>query len=396
MMPPVVERAALPAGLEAVERVAPEGIIHAPKLERQIVNERPVEVRREHHIQPIVHEREHRIQPIIKTEATTEQPIIQQDRNVVHAPIVERAALPAGLEAVERVAAEGIIHAPKVAKDVVVEHPVQIKHEHHVQPIIHEREHHIQPIIKTEVTAEQTHLKTDRNVVLEPIVERAALPMGLEAVERAGPEGVIHRAKLEKEVIVEHPVQIKHERHIQPIIHEREHHIQPIIKTEVTTQQTVIEKENTVMLPPIIEPTVMVGTRSAAPVMAAAPLAAAPLAAAPIVATTTLPRNAGLNSGGLLESEPRLASAGAVPPLMTGEREVYNRNLGAGNHTGSTLGHTQSGTTGETHVGIGQKIKGAMKEVQGTITRNPAKKEEGRMLMHGGGDPATTGRTGGL
>jgi hypothetical protein len=38
--------------------------------------------------------------------------------------------------------------------------------------------------------------------------------------------------------------------------------------------------------------------------------------------------------------------------------------------------------------GFGQKIKGAIKEVQGTITRNPAMKEEGKMLMQGV-DPVT-------
>jgi hypothetical protein len=49
-----------------VERVAPKGIIHAPKVETMVVDERPVEVRREHHVQPIIHEREHRIQPTIE------------------------------------------------------------------------------------------------------------------------------------------------------------------------------------------------------------------------------------------------------------------------------------------------------------------------------------------
>jgi hypothetical protein len=42
----------------------------------------------------------------------------------------------------------------------------------------------------------------------------------------------------------------------------------------------------------------------------------------------------------------------------------------------------------QNRAGFGQKIKGAMKEVQGAITRNPAKKEEGKMIMQGV-DPAT-------
>jgi hypothetical protein len=198
---------------------------------------------------------------------------------------------------------------------------------------------------------------------------------------------------LELEVLVEHPVEVRHERHIQPIIHEREHHIQPVIKTEVTAEQTVIERENTVMLPPIIEPTVMVGTATRA-----APVMTQPT----VVATTTLPRTAGLGTAqplasattatttlprtavGGLDSEQRLTSGGAAP-MLSGEREVYNRDLGA---TGTTA------TGGETHVGIGQKIKGAMKEVQGTITRNPAVKEEGRKLMHGETTTSTTSTTG--
>jgi hypothetical protein len=355
MLAPMVERAALPAGLEAVERVAPEGIIHAPRVETLVVNERPVEVRREHHVQPIIHEREHRIQPIIKTQATTERPIIEQDRNVMHAPIVERAALPAGLEAVERVAAEGIIHAPRVARQVVVEHPVEVRHERHIQPVIHEREHHIQPIIKTEVTAEQTHIKTDRSVMLEPMVERAALPLGLEAVERAGPEGVLHRAKLEKEVLVEHPVEVRHEHHIQPIIHERVHHIQPVIRTEVTTEQRVINQEHTVMLPPIIEPTVTV----AAP--AGGLHYAKPLPQIPVV-------------GRALATEERLMGHRGTTPVV---RDVpLAAREGA---LGTTAAHKPT---------MGQRLKGAVKQLQGSITGNELKKEEGKLISEGV-DPAT-------
>jgi hypothetical protein len=157
------------------------------------------------------------------------------------------------------------------------------------------------------------------------------------------------------------------------------------------------------MLPPIIVPTVMVGTR-------AAPVTAQPMMAQPtVVATTTLPRTAGLDTTqqplatattatttlpraavGGLDSEQSLASGGAMPPVLPGESEVYNRNLGATGTTGTTT------TGGETHVGIGQKIKGAMKEVQGTITRNPAVKEEGRKLMHGETTTSTTGSRTGL
>lgn len=57
----------------------PERIInHAPLLEKEILTEHPVEVKREHHIQPVIHETVHQIQPIIKTQATTETPVIVQ------------------------------------------------------------------------------------------------------------------------------------------------------------------------------------------------------------------------------------------------------------------------------------------------------------------------------
>jgi hypothetical protein len=44
---------------------------------------------------------------------------------------------------------------------------------------------------------------------------------------------------------------------------------------------------------------------------------------------------------------------------------------------------TGTGMMGTSHATIGQKIKGTIKEAQGTITRNPSKKEEGRLLKQG-------------
>ena len=46
--------------------------------------------------------------------------------------------------------------------------------------------------------------------------------------------------------------------------------------------------------------------------------------------------------------------------------------------------------TGAHHATIGQKIKGTVKEVPGTLTHNPMKKEEGRLLKQGI-EPATAG-----
>lgn len=63
---------------DRVVHEAEKVIKHAPIVEKEILNESTLEVKREHHIQPIIHETERRIQPIIKTEATTERPVIMQ------------------------------------------------------------------------------------------------------------------------------------------------------------------------------------------------------------------------------------------------------------------------------------------------------------------------------
>lgn len=55
----------------------PEQVIrHAPLVEKEILNEATLEVRREHHIQPIIHETERQVQPIIMTEVSTERPVM--------------------------------------------------------------------------------------------------------------------------------------------------------------------------------------------------------------------------------------------------------------------------------------------------------------------------------
>lgn len=97
----------------------------------------------------------------------------------------------------------------------------------------------------------------------EAIVERGALPAGLEPIERFGPEGIIHRPKIEKSVVVEHPVEVRHERHVQPIVRERIHHVKPIVKAEATTEQRTIKEDHAVLFPPVMEPTAMIGSRAA-------------------------------------------------------------------------------------------------------------------------------------
>ncbi|ELR12123.1 uncharacterized protein ACA1_139850 [Acanthamoeba castellanii str. Neff] len=283
-------------------------------------------------------------------------------------PVVHTAAVPVvpmqGLSLADRVVHEPeqvIRHAPLIEKEIVNERTLEVKREHHIQPIVHETEHRIQPIIKTEATTEQPVIVQDRNVMLAPVVERAALPAGLEAVERVAPEGIIHAPKVETLVVNERPVEINHEHHIQPVIHERVHHIQPVIKTEVTTEQRVINQEHTVMLPPIIEPTATVAAQ------AGGLHYAKPLTQIPVV-------------GRALATEERLMGHGhrGTTPAMR-DVPLAAREGALGTTAATTVPHKPT---------MGQRLKGAVKQLQGSITGNELKKEEGKLISEGV-DPAT-------
>jgi hypothetical protein len=172
------------------------------------------------------------------------------------------------------------------------------------------------------------------------------------------------------------------------------------------------------MLPPIVEPPVMATAPMAAPALNTAPMATPAVSVPQTRAAPVMPM-ASLGGEGMLDSEERMG-LGEVAPLMPGEREIvleglprrkahghHDRGLHAADkhHHLSPTTATGLGTTHPAAGGalspnastagrsgrrgsIGMKIKGAMKEVTGTITRNPAKVEEGKMLMHGV-DPAT-------
>jgi hypothetical protein len=75
--------------------------------------------------------------------------------------------------------------------------------------------------------------------------------------------------------------------------------------------------------------------------------------------------------------QPRMATTGMLHETTTDRRGVLP-------------GTSTSATGARHHATIGQKIKGTVKEVQGTLTHNQAKKEEGRLLKQGIA-PATTG-----
>jgi hypothetical protein len=59
-------------------------------------------------------------------------------------------------------------------------------------------------------------------------------------------------------------------------------------------------------------------------------------------------------------------------------------------HMATTTGGLHGTRAGAHHATIGQKIKGTVKEVQGSLTHNPMKKEEGRLLKQGI-DPTAAG-----
>jgi hypothetical protein len=98
--------------------------------------------------------------------------------------------------------------------------------------------------------------------------------------------------------------------------------------------------------------------------------------AAPIVATTTLPRTAGVlplgNTGGMLASEPMLNS-GLRQHNTTRDVPLAARD-GALGTTAATMPHKPT---------MGQKLKGAVKQLQGTVTGNELKKEEGKLISAG-------------
>jgi hypothetical protein len=79
--------------------------------------------------------------------------------------------------------------------------------------------------------------------------------------------------------------------------------------------------------------------------------------------------------------QPRMVTTGMLHETTTDRRGVLPGTSTSG--TGAGARH---------HATIGQKIKGTVKEVQGTLTHNQAKKEEGRLLKQGIA-PATTGST---
>jgi hypothetical protein len=132
----------------------------------------------------------------------------------------------------------------------------------------------------------------------------------------------------------------------------------------------------------------------------------APAPATPLISVTPVVSSFGAE--GMLDSEERMGLE-VVAPISLGEKEIVldgltrkeRRSHKKAAELSPNTAHKSDGAAAASLApkspssacrgrrgSIGRKIKGAMKEVQGTITRNPAMKEEGKMLLHGV-DPAT-------
>jgi len=74
-------------------------------------------------------------------------------------------------------------------------------------------------------------------------------------------------------------------------------------------------------------------------------------------------------------------------PAMVEQPRLASTGLTTADQRGVMPG---ANTTAMHHATIGQKIKGTVKEGQGSLTHNPMKKEEGRLLKQGI-DPTAAG-----
>jgi hypothetical protein len=70
-------------------------------------------------------------------------------------------------------------------------------------------------------------------------------------------------------------------------------------------------------------------------------------------------------------------------PAVVEPPRLGSTGLTTADQRGIMPGAGTTGMTGAHHATIGQKIKGTVKEVQGSLTHNPMKKEEGRLLKQG-------------
>jgi len=233
--------------------------------------------------------------------------------------------------------------------------------------------------------------------------------------EQQMPQVVTHEPVVQVEHVHHQPVQVQREHHVQPIIHQTQHHVHPVQQTEVTKESPIIQKEETVMHP-VTDAGVVPGQQGGFQ-----------------QGGLGMQQNLGMQQQGGLMGEnlgnPDLESAEGVRPVGMGLQEqplppqqglgLGQQGLGLGQQGGlptqsavpvmqqqvpfggvekqipitghGNLENLDAGTRDTTgsggHSTIGQKIKGTVKQVAGTLTGNQAKKEGGKMLRREGIDP---------
>jgi hypothetical protein len=226
---------------------------------------------------------------------------------------------------IEEVPSPTVVHyePPVVERDVVVQHPEVVHHEHHVQPVIHETERHVQPVVRTRITTE--HPVSYREVVIKDPPEMAtsgviSTTTSSRAVAATAPAGGMVREAPATLIVEDPPIVEKRVVHEHPQVIHHEHHIQPIIRETERHVQPIHKTEITTEHPVTYKE--------------------------------------------VLVKDPALVAR----PHVAQTRE--------GAHPVSTEHHPS-------HATLGMKIKGTMTQLMGSLTKNEAKKERGRLLKQG-------------
>jgi hypothetical protein len=225
-------------------------------------------------------------------------------------------------------------------------------------------------------------------------------------IEEVSEPVVVHQDApvVKKEIIVQHPEVVHREHHVQPIIHETERRVEPVYRTVVTTEHPVTHREvvvdepgldhhhhhhlertttgsdlvpraakETVIVedPPVVErkvvhehPEIIHHEHHIQPIIRETERHIEPIHKTEI--TTEHP----VTYQEVVVKDPALVAR----PVVVASREVGGATR--------TYHHHSS------HATMGQKLKGTMTQLMGSITGNEAKKEKGRLLKQGV-DPTT-------
>jgi hypothetical protein len=207
-------------------------------------------------------------------------------------------------------------------------------------------------------------------------------------------EQVVHQDApvVTKDLVVQHPEIIRHEHHVQPVIHETERHVRPVVKTRVTTEHPVSYREV------VVEEPVEGAQREASTVVVEDP----PIVSKrvvhvhpeiihhehhiqPIIRETERHIEP-IHKTEITTEHPITYQEVVVkePALVARPHVVHTREAGSG-----AVPHHRH----PSHATLGQKLKGTMNQFVGTITGNEARKERGRLLKQGVEVPSTRAAT---